>query len=123
MWRFCGIEPRDDPFLDTTRHPAWNKIIALRKAIENKNRLRTMWVDADAVVMNHNISAEALIPQNVDMVCASDFNGLKSGVFMVRQMNSSVNSLEFGDFILHLGAMSNPRRIRILEEAQNWIVR
>lgn len=163
--------------IDATRHPAWNKVIALRNALEKKNRLWAMWIDADAIVMNHQIPLEALIPPNVDMVFASDFNGLNSGIFMVRhcewsrkfldtvlflgdinhdpdgmgakweqntikhvlknfdgfaehvallperQMNSSVSSFEFGDFILHLGAMSNRRRVRILEEARNWIVR
>lgn len=163
--------------IDPMRHPAWNKIIALRNVLEQQDFTWAMWIDADAVVMNHTIPAETLIPKNVDAVFASDFNGLNSGIFMVRRcewslkfletllflgdinhdpdgmgmkweqntikhvlknfsgfaehvsllperwMNSSVNSFETGDFILHLGAMANGHRLRILEEAKGWIVR
>ena len=163
--------------IDPARHPAWNKIVALRNVLEKRDLTWALWIDADAVVMNHRIPAETLIPRNVDVVFASDFNGLNSGIFMVRrcawslkfldtllflgdinhdpdgmgmkweqntikhvlknfsgfaehvallperQMNSSVNSFEPGDFVLHLGAMANGERLRILKEAKDWIVR
>ena len=163
--------------LDPTRHPAWNKILALRNAVVKQKKGWVMWFDADAMVMNRQIRAESLIRRDRDLIFASDFNGLVSGIFLVRccawtvkfldtvfflgdlikdpdgfgpkweqntikhvlenfagfksrvailspkAMNSSIHEFQSGDFVLHLGVMTNGERERAFREATRWIVK
>lgn len=165
-----------DRLLDPARHPAWNKILAVRQAVAAQREGWVMWVDADAMVMNHRVRVEDLLPPDRDLVFASDFNGLCSGVFLVRcsewtlqfldaifflgdlnhdpdgfgpkweqntiklvlknfagcaervtllpqrQLNSSIDLFQQGDFILHLGVMSNGDRVRVFRAAEKWVV-
>jgi ADP-heptose:LPS heptosyltransferase len=166
-----------DHLLDPSRHPSWNKILAVREAMVQQGTGWVMWVDADALVMNQRIRAESLIPPGCDLVTASDGNGLVVGIFLIRccqwslnfletifflgdvrkdpdgygpkweqntikhvfqnfagfdrhkvllperQLNSNLRSFEPGDFILHLGVMTNGNRERIAREALAWIVK
>ena len=163
--------------IDPTRHPSWNKILAVRDALLNQKEGWVMWVDADAMVMNHQIRAESLIPKGHDLVFASDYNGLVAGIFMIRccdwslkfletvfflgdvnhdpdgfgpkweqntikhilknfagfsehtallpqrRLNSDLASFQPGDFILHLGLLTNGNRERTFREARQWIVK
>jgi ADP-heptose:LPS heptosyltransferase len=165
-----------DRLIDPGRHPAWNKILAVRQALLAQKDGWVMWVDADARVMNLRVRAESLIPPERDLIFASDSNGLMSGIFLVRccewslkfletvfflgdlkhdpdgfgpkweqntikhllqnfggcadhvlvlpprALNSSLDNFEPGDFILHLGAMTNGARIRALRQAEQWVV-
>jgi len=166
-----------DRLIDPSRHPSWNKILAVRNALLKQKEGWVMWVDADAVVMNHRVRAESLIPQGHDLVFASDDNGLVAGIFLIRycewslkfletvfflgdlnsdpddfgpkweqntikhilkhfagfaghvallpkrQLNSDLASFQPGDFILHLGLMTNGNRERTFREALQWIVK
>jgi ADP-heptose:LPS heptosyltransferase len=163
--------------LDPQRHPSWNKVLAVRECLEKQREGWVMWVDADAMVMNHRLNAQNFILPGYDLVCASDGNGLVAGIFMIRccpwslrfldtvfflgdvkcdpdgcgpkweqntikhilknfdgfeehalllpqrQLNSDLRSFEPGDFILHLGLLSNGNRERIFRQALAWIVK
>ena len=63
-----------------------------------------MWIDADALVMNHRTRVESLIPTGRDAVFASDFNGLNAGVFLVRD---SEWSRRFLDTVYFLGDLNH----------------
>lgn len=153
--------------LDRARHPAWSKIRSVLEALKSRKE-PVLWVDADTIPMSYDFRAESLLPAEVDLVFASDFNGLNSGVFMARPtdwaiafleavwflgdvkrnpdgfgdkweqntikamlktfryadakirilperiMNASVASYEPGDFLIHLGGMSNAERVERL---------
>lgn len=86
--------------LDPSRHPAWNKILALRNAVVKQKKGWVMWFDADAMVMNRQVRAESLIRRDRDLIFASDFNGLVSGIFLVR---CCAWSLKFLDTVFFLG--------------------
>ncbi len=86
--------------LDPARHPAWNKILALRNAVVKQKQGWVMWVDADAMVMNWRIRAESLLRAGHDLIFASDFNGLVSGIFLVRCCAWTV---KFLDTVFFLG--------------------
>jgi hypothetical protein len=86
--------------LEPARHPAWNKILALRDAVVRQKQGWVMWVDADAMVMNWRVRAESLIRDGHDLIFASDFNGLVSGIFLVRCCAWTV---KFLDTVFFLG--------------------
>jgi hypothetical protein len=92
-----------DRLIDRSRHPSWNKILAVRNALVEQQAGWVMWVDADAMVMNHRIRAESLIPSGRDLVLASDANGLVAGIFMIRHCPWS---LKFLDTVAFLGDVS-----------------
>jgi hypothetical protein len=156
--------------LDITRHPAWNKIMAVRKAMSASRAQWILWVDADAVIMNYEHRIEDLIEEGCDLIFGSDFNGLNSAVFLARncewcrqffdavyslgdvnydpdhygpkweqntikhllnnfsginehvalhpenRMNALPGNYKAGDFILHLGGLSNEERLKALTE-------
>jgi ADP-heptose:LPS heptosyltransferase len=70
--------------LDQSRHPAWNKIMAVRNAMSSSRSHWILWVDADAVIMNYEHRIEDLIYEGCDLIFGSDFNGLNSAVFLAR---------------------------------------
>jgi ADP-heptose:LPS heptosyltransferase len=80
--------------LDSFRHPAWNKILAVQKALLEQRSGWVMWVDADAMIMNQQIRLETFVPQDRDLVCSTDFNGLVSGIFLIRYCEWSLKFLE-----------------------------
>lgn len=155
--------------IDPSRHPAWNKVLAVKHALLSRQSEWVLWLDADAVVMNFEFPATQLIREDRDCLFASDFNGLNSGVFFARYgdwtlrfleaayflgdinhdpdgygpkweqntfklllthfndvrdrvailpqraMNSYPDDYRPGDFILHLGGMTNQERLAALD--------
>ncbi|MCI0746021.1 MAG: hypothetical protein L0Y58_11495, partial [Verrucomicrobia subdivision 3 bacterium] len=93
-----------DRLIDPARHPSWNKVLAVRNALVAQRAGWAMWVDADAMVMNHRIRAESLIPKGCDLVFASDFNGLVAGIFMIRYCEWSI---KFLDTVFFLGDLNH----------------
>jgi ADP-heptose:LPS heptosyltransferase len=80
--------------LDPARHPAWNKVLAVRHAMLSRQGEWVMWIDADAIIMNMDFPAIQLIQDGCDAIFASDFNGLSSGVFLLRDCEWSQCFLE-----------------------------
>ena len=70
--------------LDTSRHPAWSKILLILKAFENPNYKWVVWLDADTLIMNQDIPLEDLVDEKYNLVIAKDFNGINSGVIFMR---------------------------------------
>jgi galactosyl transferase GMA12/MNN10 family len=104
----------------------WQKIPILRKWLERYDWL--MWIDADAMVMNHRIKIERLLGDagDRDLVISSDLHGLNAGVFILRDSEWSRKFLEDVDalkpeFLSHKypeqEAMS---RVLHNEDLSNW---
>ncbi|MBL9139948.1 MAG: hypothetical protein JNK85_29015 [Verrucomicrobiales bacterium] len=85
--------------LDPTRHPAWNKVLAVRHALLSRQSEWVLWLDADAVIMNFDFPATRLIRDDRDCLFASDFNGLNSGIFFARHCEWTLRFLEAAYFL------------------------
>jgi hypothetical protein len=80
--------------LDGTRSAPWNKILAAQQALATARVKWVLWLDADAVVMNFDFRLESLIVDGADAIFASDFNGLNSSAFLIRNCDWSKRFLE-----------------------------
>ena len=90
-------------FRTFTRHPSWNKILAVRNTLLACRTRWVMWVDADAVIMNFQCRAEDLIAEGRDLIFGSDFNGLNCAVFLMRNCDWC---LRFLDTVYNLGSIN-----------------
>eukprot|EP00613_Pedinella_sp_CCMP2098_P041141 CAMPEP_0171801136 /NCGR_PEP_ID=MMETSP0991-20121206/72086_1 /TAXON_ID=483369 /ORGANISM="non described non described, Strain CCMP2098" /LENGTH=306 /DNA_ID=CAMNT_0012412761 /DNA_START=324 /DNA_END=1241 /DNA_ORIENTATION=- len=71
--------------IDPSRPPAWSKLLALRRHLPRFDYL--LFVDVDTLVMNPDITLDELVARggsNSDLIFTEDWNGVNSGVFMVR---------------------------------------
>ena len=75
--------------LDSARHPAWNKILAVTRMLNQCRTKWVVWLDADAVIMNFGQRLEDLLVEGRDVIFGSDFNGLNSAVFLARNCDWS----------------------------------
>jgi ADP-heptose:LPS heptosyltransferase len=89
--------------LDPARHPSWNKILAIRKAMRTRRSEWIVWIDADAVVMNYDCRVEDLVSEGRDLILGSDFNGINCAVMLVRNCDWSLRFLET---VYNLGDLS-----------------
>jgi hypothetical protein len=74
----------------------WSKIPEMRAFLDRYDWL--MWIDADAMVMNHRVKIEDLIEkagEGKDLIISSDLNGLNAGVFLLRNCEWSQLFLQF----------------------------
>lgn len=78
--------------LDTTRPAAWSKIKALERHLKDYTWL--CWIDADALVMNHDIKLESFIDNNYNMIISQDPNGICTGVFLLKNTEWSFELLK-----------------------------
>jgi hypothetical protein len=72
-------------FIDRKKPTAWSKFLALDRFLTRYDYL--FYTDMDLVIMNFNISLESLLKvsnPNADFIMTSDWNGLNSGVFFVK---------------------------------------
>lgn len=80
-------------------HSVWDKIWVCMRSLQmtNKEGYRKydwiMYVDSDAMIMNHNIKLETLIDDDFNWIIANDVNGLNSGIFLLRNCTRSLNFL------------------------------
>ena len=69
--------------LDDTRHPAWSKIKAIQKHINNYDWI--MWIDADAIFLNQNIKIESLLDEEYNVIISKDvWKNINSGAFLIK---------------------------------------
>jgi hypothetical protein len=76
----------------------WGKITYLKKRLSEFDWV--MWIDADAMVMNHRVKIEDLIakcPLDTDLIISSDLHGLNAGVFLLRNRQWSRDFLQAVD--------------------------
>ena len=89
------------------KHCTWYKIALLRRLLNDTELLRTrhvqyiMWVDADAIIVDHSIALKDIIQQarGRDLIIAEDMNPcclINAGVFMLRTTHWSRQFVEEG---------------------------
>jgi hypothetical protein len=87
------------------KHCTWYKIAVLRRLFADTELLRSkniryvMWIDADAIAVDHSISLGSIIDQaeGRDLIIAEDMNTgclVNAGVFMLRTTHWSRNFLD-----------------------------
>lgn len=84
-------------YINNTKPIAWNKLSIARTLIASKQYDYLLYIDMDAVVMNPDISIESVIHASStthDILITSDFNGLNTGVFIVKATEWSEQFLE-----------------------------
>lgn len=164
-------------------HIVWDKILLLKRKIDRQAFPNWfLYIDADAMILNHTIKLESLIDPEAHLIIANDINGLNSGVFLIRNSQWSLDFLNWcwgkrqqisnrteaeqtamkrylkevgtthvkfvspnmfnsylyseygepettegnykpGDFILHLPGMANNRRVELLTEYREKVIR
>jgi ADP-heptose:LPS heptosyltransferase len=95
-----------DRVLDPTRHPAWSKVQAVRNALLSRQSDWVLWLDADVLLMDLDFPAVGLldVEPDIDLICASDHNGLNTGVFLIRHGDWALRFLDAVDFLGELPA-------------------
>lgn len=91
--------------IDTSRPPAWSKILAVQSLLDGDTCDWVFWIDADIVVMNSTIAVESFLPVNdrnhredvesIDMLITFDrkFTG-NSGAWLIRNTDWSKQFLQ-----------------------------
>jgi len=74
-----------DRHLDPSRHPAWSKIKAIHNHIDDYDWI--MWIDADAIFLNHNKRIEPLLDDGYNIIISKTFDLINSGVFLIKGNN------------------------------------
>lgn len=68
--------------IDMSRPASWSKLPALIENFSQNEWL--MWIDADAMIMNHTIKIESIIDNDYDLILSDDSNGINCGVFLCK---------------------------------------
>lgn len=69
--------------LDTSRHPAWSKILAIQKHLADYKWI--LWIDSDALIMNHNVKIESLIDNKYDFIVSPGVHfRCNTGIFLIK---------------------------------------
>jgi hypothetical protein len=90
-----GIKQREK---ESWAETVWEKIPILREYLSQFDWL--MWIDADAMVMDHRVKIEDLIEkagEEKDLIISADLNGLNAGVFLLRNCEWSHQYLKHVD--------------------------
>jgi len=70
--------------LPSTRVIYFEKIKMMIDILKDDTIEWVWWIDCDALVTNFNIKLETIIDNNYDVVISSDFNGINTGSFLVK---------------------------------------
>lgn len=84
----------DEDIYDNSRPRAWSKIKLLLKCLEEGYDY-AVWLDADTLIMNHNITLEDIIKhsQGKDIMVARDNYNFNTGVLFVKNTQWSIDFL------------------------------
>ena len=90
-----------DRVLDPSRPAAWSKVIAVRNALLARQTEWVLWLDADAFLMDLDFPATRLldVEPGIDLICASDHNGLNTGIFLIRHGDWALRFLDAVDLL------------------------
>ena len=70
---------------DNQRERGFSKIDFVRRMMELHPEIDVFcWMDNDAIVMNHTVRLESFVDGEHDVFLAEDWNGINSGVFLVK---------------------------------------
>lgn len=98
-----------DEVLDNNFHPAWSKILAVQKHINDYDWI--LWSDADSLIMDFNVKLEDIIDNKFDFIicqdCQYDDNNkrLNTGVFLIKNSEwakSFLNRLNPNNWLNHI---------------------
>ena len=85
----------DDDVFDKTRHPAWSKILLILRYIKFYDYI--IWIDADTLIMNYEITITELIQKHMlgvyDIMVAQDWKMINTGVIFIKNTNWSYGFL------------------------------
>jgi hypothetical protein len=87
--------------LNPSLAPSWNKLLAVQQELHKYDWI--FWMDADALILNHNTRLESFIEANTpekEIIFSSEALGLCAGVFLVR---NTPWATEFIRTVLFLG--------------------
>lgn len=70
--------------MDTSRPIPWSKVLIILEIMENPDCEWVFWTDADSLIMNSKIKLKWFLDERYDMIVASDFNGINTGQFFIR---------------------------------------
>jgi len=79
---------------DTSRHIYWSKIALVLKTLQKPTYKWVVWIDADALIMNHGIPLEDLIDEKYNFIISRDSSGINSGVFFIKNCDWSRDFLK-----------------------------
>lgn len=83
-----------DKTLDTSRHPAWSKILLALETFNDPECKWVVWLDADTLIMNKGIPLSDFIDPNYNLIISQDWNGINSGVFFIKNCEWSKQLLK-----------------------------
>ncbi|ORY01017.1 galactosyl transferase [Basidiobolus meristosporus CBS 931.73] len=101
--KFHGYHYIEDGIYDTSRLPAWGKILTLLKYMKSYPEIKWFWwIDIDTVILDPFVKLEEHILGNLtqpkyadkDFVISWDCNGMNAGSFMIRNSPWSVDFLQ-----------------------------
>jgi hypothetical protein len=101
--------------LDPGLHPAWNKIVALRRHLGESEW--TFWCDADTLICDPAFTMDRIVEQlsGEDIAISTDKKGMCSGLLLIRNTAWSARYLET---LLFLGPHYPPARPKPLHEQE-----
>ena len=79
--------------LDTSRPIPWSKVLIILEIMEDPDCEWVFWTDADSLIMNSKIKLKYFLDDRYDMIVASDFNGINTGQFFIRNCKWSKDFL------------------------------
>jgi hypothetical protein len=101
-WKYSFDD--DESIYDDSRHPAWSKVLLLKKCLteklEDKNKYDfVVWMDADTMIMNDEILLEDLIDKYMDdtkdfLVSRDNGYRINTGVWFIRNNEYSLKILD-----------------------------
>jgi len=84
---------RNEPYLAQGRPSAWAKINAIKEEFEKTNDW-ILWIDADAIVTNHQIKIEDIIDENYSSIFSpDDCEWISTCCFAIKKTNNSIKLL------------------------------
>jgi hypothetical protein len=75
--------------------PSWNKILALENAMKLAHQDEWLaWIDADILILRHNLSLESFVVEGKDLIFSTDNGGMCSGFFLIRKCSAMESFLK-----------------------------
>jgi len=96
--KFCEINNFDliiyDQLFDNSLHPAWNKLLAVKKNINNYDMI--FWSDIDCLFVNKKDLFLSFLDSslNENLICNSDWNGLCTSHFLIKNNEYNNNLID-----------------------------
>lgn len=73
----------------------FDKLYCLDSLFKTNKYEWILWTDADAMITNFSIKLEDLIDNNFHFIVATDFNGINTGVFLIRYSDQGRKFLDY----------------------------